>query len=688
MPQCVLCEKRFVTKSAYQNKCNRCRESQPHRNTGELRFIGVDGEGVTRPDGTHEYVLLSVGSRSLFHEDGSVLTFYDIMPFLWDCFLDDPEAVYIGFYLGYDFTNWLRHLPVNRAHMLLSADGIAKRRRTKSGANHLPFPVEHRGFNFDLLGMKRLRMWRDGSSHRMYICDTGAYFQTSFLNAINPKQWPDGTIVTEDEYKKIAVGKSERGLGVVPYGTPIDAEMLEYNILENAVLGRLMKRYAEGLDNVGLKLRRDQWFGPGQAAQSWLNLVKAPTRKEFENATNLEIRAALRSSYYGGWFEIFAHGHIPETSWSYDINSAYPHIQSKLPCALHGVWSENDSSPFTLLYATITGTHPYIGVAPYRLRHGNILRPQQTKGWYWQHEVEAGRAIGIIDSISVEKRLAYTPCDCGPVFGKLRQLYEDRIKVGKNTIAGKARRLIYNSTYGKTAQSIGVAKYANPFYASLITSLCRTMILECIRTHPHGANDVLMVATDGITFKHRHTGDIHLGETTLGAWSESSNSNLTLFMPGIYWDDKTRSKLADGEHPSLKSRGIPARALAERILQIDRLFDDCYSGNGFPIFELPIGFSLVTPKQALARRKWETCGNVTTDSIRRIDSDPSIKRSPDAFIENGIIRTYCYRMGADGLNSTPYSRTFGDEELDELLRFILTQDGDFSLLVADALRND
>jgi len=656
-----------------------------HHSSSDVEFVGVDGEGVTRPDGKHEYNLLSVGSRSLYFDDGRELTWYDIIPFLWECFLERPEAIYVGFYLGYDFTQWLKHLPENRARMLLTDAGIASRQRSKSGGNHTPFSVEHHGWEFDFLGLKRFRLWETSSDKRFYLCDTGAYFQTSFLNAIDPLKWPDGAILSDSEFKQIQRGKEERGVSVVEYGTPIDLDTIAYNHLENRVLARLMRKYNEGLTDIGVRLKRNQWFGPGQAAQSWLNSIRAPTREQFEDASTPEVRSACRSSYYGGWFENFAHGHIPGTSHSYDLNSAYPDIQSRLPCTLHGTWEMRSdhmqSGDFVLVYGTVSGTNEYIGAAPHRLRSGHILRPNRTKGWYWKHEIEAATNAGLVSSVDVERSLSYLPCDCPPPFWAERRLYEERLKVGKNTINGKARKLVYNSAYGKTAQSIGLAKYANPFYASYITSMCRTFILRAIAHHEFGPSDVLMVATDGITFRRRNI-HLALSETVLGQWSETANSNLTLFMPGVYWDDATRHKLAEGAHPTLKSRGISAVSLAKRIAEIDALFHDAYSGNGFPVLDLPINFSMVSPKQALARGKWNTCGLISTDGFRRIDSDPTNKRNPlTAHIVDNVIRTNCYPMGHT-LETTPYKKTFGSLDSE------LSEDGEMTMLLASALGDD
>src|SRR5690606_895113 len=107
--------------------------------------------------------------------------------------------------------------------------------------------------------------------------------------------------------------------------------------------------------------------------------------------------------------------------------------------------------------------------------------------------------------------------------------------VGKNSSHGKAYKLIYNSAYGKMAQSIGNPKYSNPIYASLITTGCRTMITHAIATHPKKTKDLLMVATDGVYFRSPHP-SLEIDKSRLGAWDESIKRNLTLFMPGIYWD--------------------------------------------------------------------------------------------------------------------------------------------------------
>jgi hypothetical protein len=203
-----------------------------------------------------------------------------------------------------------------------------------------------------------------------------------------------------------------------------------------------------------------------------------------------------------------------------------------------------------------------------------------------------------------------------------------RAKVGKKTPLGIACKLVPNSLYGKFAQSIGSPKYANPIYASLITSGCRTMILDAIATHPKGTKDVVMVATDGVYFRSRNPGLALSGG--LGDWEEARKENITLFKPGVYWDDKARISVAAGEAPIFKARGVNARDFAAQLSNVDAMFADLAMHKPrqvqWPTVSFPIGFAMITAVQALARGKWDTAGTLVTDPTAVQSADPSLKR--------------------------------------------------------------
>lgn len=803
MPQqpCQQCGTLFVPARKGVKYCGRkCQQKQSahtaratHRSTNRLGFVGVDGEGVDRPDGVHEYVMLSVGADTLWR-NGRQLLLGEILSFLWEQYCSNPEACYVGFYLGYDFVQWFKQLPQDKAHLLFTNAGIASRKSTNPlSRQKAPQPVVWEGWEMDILAGRRIKLrphthvyspWTGACRNRtcghsmeddgdrfgepqpdeytfddigtdgvvawagsaaqfwkqfkpakrvkgwMYICDTGPFWQCSFLKAIDPSGWPV-PVCSHAEYQTIVEGKADRGL-TAEYGeTSFFSDMQRYNVLENDVLSRITERLNEGFlnDAITIKIPKSDWYGPGRAAQLWMDMLHDRVAQRDAVAANRILRAdttsgglspsdrsnemgllnadvymsmpawyvnAARASYYGGWFEQFMHGHIGDV-WEYDINSAYPFIIASLPC-LHTDYPHNgsyrqgsgsdypdDGLSYTLLCGTVRGSDPFIGAAPYRTKQGAILRPHVTKGWYWKHELSAAKRAGLVDSMEVEEWVSYQPCDCTPPFNPadigIERMYALRLQVGKNSPEGKAFKLVYNSAYGKTAQSIGQPKYSNPVYASLITAGCRTLILDAIATHPEQSKAVSMVATDGIYFTSPHP-SLEISSNRLGLWDVSVKTGFTQLMPGVYWDDKTRERIRDGGTPSLKSRGVNAKDLASQIESLDGLFarglmslehhsestmGEHSGGFVWPEITFHVGFLLDSCKLALQRGKWNTAGRVTHGANRSISSNPESKRIPVPFIDQtlGVIRTSPYHESPSGIESLPYPKFFGQPMVDE-----------------------
>src|SRR5215831_1575920 len=198
----------------------------------DVTFIMIDGEG--QGDGSaHKYVLLACGNEQLERPDGFT-DIIEIFEFLYEQFRANPDACFAGFYLGYDYNMWLKLLPRDRAYYLLTDKGRAKRKRVCRCTNlrkckHAriaPHPVEYRGWQFDILGYKRLRL-RPKSCHCvnatckcpgqnawMYINDAGPFFQASLLSVIDPGKWTE-PIVTPDESATVSEGKSRRSSAVL-----------------------------------------------------------------------------------------------------------------------------------------------------------------------------------------------------------------------------------------------------------------------------------------------------------------------------------------------------------------------------------------------------------------------------------------------------------------------------------------
>lgn len=784
----------FQTPNFNQRKCkrdcgrNKNRSRNEQRDSHTLRFVGVDGEGVDRPDGKHDYVMLSIGDKTLTNADGSKLTMEQIFCFLWEQYIAMPNAVFIGFYLGYDFTHWTKELTEHEAMLLWTNHG-ALIRKPRNPQNVQPFPVYvNKRWELDILAGRRMRLrkhhhkptkrtrdlcrcgaeidwqndweatpiididslpeseeisplidyWSLFPSRKpierhmqwMYICDTGGFWQTSLMNALNPADWPT-PVLTDEEYATLKRGKDTRAK-VIPYGdTSVYAEMAEYNVLENDVLCRMTTVLNDGFLGMDtpLRLKGKDWYGPGRTAQEWLNIVDNTASSPFNNKALSEVVpryafVSARNAYYGGWFEQFIHGHIPGTTYEYDINSAYPYVIASLPCLAHGKWREGKGKPRTLsdnrylhlVKVSVTGSNLIMGPLPHRTTKGRISRPLQTTGWHWWSEIEAADRAGLIKEIEIHEYVSYLPCSCRCVLSDIESMYLQRLRIGKKTPQGRAYKLVYNSAYGKFAQSIGTPKFSNPIYASLITSGCRTLILDAISSHPDGYNGVTMVATDGIYFRNPHptlvpnipagtnTSDTTLIKDRLGAWAEETKANMTQLMPGVYWDDKTRALVKEGKAPQLKSRGISARDLAAKINELDAAFTEMYAsavaGNkwDWPILSLDISFAIVSSKSAIHRNAWSTAGSVTHSvpgcqhvnclcPTRIVNTSPKSKRDDTKYwIADGVIRTPILEYPPELQETTYYRKTFG-MELEEILaaRDYVNQDGITDALIAHAL---
>jgi hypothetical protein len=749
----------------------------------DVEFIAIDGEGETQiyyeawddEEGAivtkmhneankderievQDYVLLSVGDQQL-HNNGKRLHYRQIFEFLYDQYLEHPKAAFVGFSLGYDFTQWFRS--INRASMvkLLTKEGIAHRTPTES-ANVYPWPVidSYRFWDddtgpegewrvgkwaFDILGNKRFKLrphvpkkdWPEcevnhktidaveeclTGAHKkhpynwMYICDVFPFFQSSFLKVIDPGGAPEDSpnrLVSDADWTTLVEGKSKRSTAV------FGQEMMEYNALENKVLANVMRKMNQGFVADGIRMTVKQWMGPGQAAQIWMSNIGVPTGEEIRECTPKYALDAAKASYYGGWFEIFSHGPIPGTSYAYDINSAYPNVIANLPCLLHGSWCRGTAGDMRklsddkmrLLQVTVVGKDKTVGPTPFRAPNGNILRPLHVKGWYWQHELEASKRAGLIKTVKVHRWVEYTKpeCECKHPMSKIKELYFGRIdpskgKGFKNSPQGKAKKLVYNSAYGKLAQSIGMPRFSNSVYASLITAGCRTMILDAIATHPTKTKSLLMIATDGIVFKEPHP-NLPISPTELGLWDEETYENLSLFMPGLYWHDKAREQIKAGQAPQLKSRGVNPKYLGTMIDRIDDRWRAMLNGDtqDYPMEFINIDWAIIGAKQAIVSGDWSKCARVVRNQKRKVSGWPGNKRnhgwwSDDAW---GGLRSTAYeyyvspsnipsmgiKQGDKIVQSLPYEPTFGDDRLEEdEIGMLLTRDGYIGDLQAHA----
>lgn len=296
------------------------------------------------------------------------------------------------------------------------------------------------------------------------------------------------------------------------------------------------------------------------------------------------------SGYFGGRFEVPEIGFVGDLH-GYDINSAYPHITRDLPCLAHGEFRQVSAyiPGATGIYLTGSRTMGRFAPFPFRtherapdgLAKTAIYYAHGGKRWVWQDELAIARKHFGPDAIPVYDGYVWEPaCDHKP-FANIPELYELRKEyVAQGNGIEKVIKLILNSLYGKTAQSIGWnvrdgIPQPPPFqcfiWAGLITSGCRAMILDGMM-QPDA--DVVSIATDGILSRTR-IGSLDANapkEKILGKWDYAAVTDGYLFQSGVYTylkpDREGKETTRDGRPAKrvYKTRGFSSKEISAREL--------------------------------------------------------------------------------------------------------------------------
>jgi hypothetical protein len=229
------------------------------------------------------------------------------------------------------------------------------------------------------------------------------------------------------------------------------------------------------------------------------------------------------------------------------------------------------------------------------------------------------------------------------------------------------------------------------------------MILDAIARHPDKAQAVAMVATDGVYFLSRHPElDRRLSEQ-MGDWSRGEKHTLTLFKPGVYWDDHSRELINAGKAPRFKARGINAQDFARSIADVDAMFDSWSPDEApnvkWPEVQFRSRFSQVSVLQALQwtegtkprglqEGKYRAlAGQVSTGKKLEQNAEPGTKRNVRRLrfdLEDGVWRTEPWDHKG-WPPSTAYERRFGVDELANPWDEYATPDGPVMLSFRETL---
>jgi hypothetical protein len=602
------------------------------KNAQEREFRGVDGEGGNVPDPNtlfgdrHQYLTLRAGPDVL--ETGQPLEWYECFAFLADL----PRwYIYVAYFFDYDVTMMIRGMPEERARRLVYR---GKRFNPKT-MNIMPLDISHPlfgSFEVDYLPHKEFKVRRKGQRYWTVINDTGQFFQKAFLDTIT--KWNIGTQEEREFIRKEKMMRADF--------TEVTDETRAYNAVECLHLELLMTEFREICLETGYVPKK--WQGPGNLASAMLEKHGVPRREAIPILSNSTFRGLAQAGYYGGRFETTTAGPILDIVYQYDINGAYVHLLRSLPCLIHGSWKQSNERPDSgsLWFGKVHYDHDaprLLYNLPHRLSNGNIRYQKEGIGVYWSTEIEAAERAGT--RIDFREGWIYEPhCDCR-WFDFVDAYYAERLALGKTT-KGYVLKLAGNSVYGKIAQSIGYAPWANPVWAGLITAGCRAMLIDAYRQAP---DNCLMLATDGLFM----TKPLDLPVSTkLGEWDETVHPNgMFIVQPGIYFLNE-----------EVKTRGIERGKIHDMRPLFEQQWTKFVESHGLDhTVSVPVT-NFITAKQALARNKWKIAGTWEKTN-RELSFNWSGKRiSGLAKWISGNIRTLPYLGGPDQ-ESVPYDRLIG-----------------------------
>jgi hypothetical protein len=189
----------------------------------------------------------------------------------------------------------------------------------------------------------------------------------------------------------------------------------------------------------------------------------------------------------------------------------------------------------------------------------------------------------------------------------------------------------------------------------------------------------------------------------MGQWSVAQKHDLTLFKPGVYWDNHSRELINAGKAPRFKARGINAADFARSIADVDAMFDGWTMEDApnvaWPVVKFRSRFSQVSVLQALQWTQGTKPPGLQEGKYRALAglvmagkeleqrAEPEAKRNAATLDYDpmaGVWRTRPWDLRG-GPASTPYERRFGlDLEQSDWDEYA-TPDGSVMLSFREAL---
>lgn len=469
-----------------------------------------------------------------------------------------PQSIHIGYHFKYD------------ANMILQ--GIGKTLFTQLWRNNvIKFKMNGKYWIIQYFNGKKFTITcnnkygiarHDKTKERITVTiyDYSSFFGGSaFINAAENILKHD---LTDEDRETIEHGKAARG-----QNTWEDIkEIRHYWEREIVLIERVFDKFRSVMYRAGFDLK--EWYGPGALA-NYINAVQkirphlAGVQTTSENMPEI-VHEYSKIAFSGGRFELFKIGRIKGPVWCVDINSAYPHALRMLPSFApeNGEWRYEQSPEniakfgfYQVDYQSPNAHQIHYPPEPlfYRNRHGLISYPSMVSGVYASPEANMVNGMPGAKILNGWYWHEYDNSRESP-WKFLEEMYDRRIRLGKENLLSMAFKLGPNSLYGKYAQTVGwdeknnlpPKSHALPI-AGWITSLCRSMLWKYISSAPQ---HVVGVQTDSIflTCPPEEIGIVP--DKTLGGWGVEKYDEMICLQSGIYLLKK------DERWGSVKSRGI------------------------------------------------------------------------------------------------------------------------------------
>lgn len=487
-----------------------------------LTFVALDGEGVTRADGSHDYTLLCASDGSSIERyDAGGLPTSAIFEYLIALRERHPGAVFVMFGGAYDWQMWMRGavVPGSREWEALDREAYISWRDTtqRDGARLYRFRAIFRHEFYLTKGHWTVKAGGGGAWTKhgaIQIWEALGWFQSTFVEAI--EHWGIGTPA---QRRRIADMKTRRPA----FSRRHAAAVRGYCIAECEMLVLLMERVAAALEE-GTRysvegdaaewpgVRPARWDGPGAAARALLAREKID--RHITRPADPGVEDAVLRAYIGGRVQTFASGVLPGPVWCYDLTSAYARALPALPALDGWVRGHNrDSVPFRTLVRVrwrMVRNDARLTPLPFRTEDQSIYWPATGEGWYWLSEVQVmtrAAADGRLGGVVFEIIDSYEFGDTGRRPFAFVAALADRRNAWK--AAGDPRervlKLTINAIYGKLVQSKRAHNdrtpgrpptYQSYIWGGMITAAIRAQVLALAAKVP--ADHLVAIATDAV----------------------------------------------------------------------------------------------------------------------------------------------------------------------------------------------